>query len=68
MPFERSSKPVVFHRRWMIVKVFPDAGTGIMPGYLLMITVYYKGELVLFIFSHQFETHRNVIRQLENGR
>ncbi len=36
MPFKRSSKLVVFHRHWMIVKVFPDAGTGIMPEYRLM--------------------------------
>lgn len=47
MPFKRSGKPVVFHRRWMIVKVSPDAGTGIMPGCILMITVYYNGELIL---------------------
>ena len=52
----------------MIVKVFPDAGTGIVPGNLLMITGYYNGELTLFMFSHQFETHRNIIRQPEDGR
>ena len=36
MPFKRSSKPVVFHRRWMIAKVFPDVGTELMPEYRLM--------------------------------
>lgn len=71
MPFKRSSKPIVFHGRWMIVKVSPDAGTEIMPGYRLMVTMYYNRELMFscqVIKSKHIETFRNIIRQLVNGR
>ena len=66
MSFKGSSKPVVFHRRWMVVKVSPNAGTEIMPAYSPMTTIYYNRSYA-FILGHHIETRRNIFRQLGNG-
>ena len=52
------------------MKVSPDAGTELIPGYRLMITTDYNRELMFscqVIKSKHIETSRNIIRQHVNG-
>ena len=51
------------------MKVSPDAGTEIMPGHRLMITMYYNRELMFscqVISSKHIETFRSIIRKFHD--